>query len=499
MKTPLLYFILILLIAGDATSQGYEWALTANKQFRPYAVAIREDHFGNLFLASITDTLNHRMYSEIELRDSHQQIVWQKRITGNISLADMEITDNNHAIVVGYFQDSISIDNFNFNNNSGANTGLIFEMDNTGSVIWVHEINPVNGEFKPLDLFLSKNGLMYLTSDLNGGGSGSCAFHKLDNQGNIVQNKFPTFSSGIRTISHIIADTLGNIFVSGTCSSFATFDTISSNPDFAYQNFLVKYNNSFIAEWFVSKNYITFDNNNKLGTDGQQMLWAYNEMPDVNGDTVKVSKVEWNGTISSSFIGPLALSFFPGIDFSVDSSGNSILALEVFSRIFLYRFDPSFNLIWEDTLLTSNSGSPHYSGLIAYDSSFYLAAAYSTDSLVLDNFLLVNPNLLSLSASDLFICKWGYNQISTEIPSTEFSDGFTLYPNPTMNHLYFRNSQSKQIEFDDISIHDNSGRQLMHIHHPSTDYIDISDLKSGIYLLRYSANNKFFVRKFVKQ
>lgn len=49
MKTPLLYFILILLIAGDATSQGYEWALTANKQFRPYAVAIREDHFGNLF------------------------------------------------------------------------------------------------------------------------------------------------------------------------------------------------------------------------------------------------------------------------------------------------------------------------------------------------------------------------------------------------------------------------------------------------------------------
>ena len=111
MKTILPVTLLIILFINiTSKAQSWEWAYTIGSTPRSQATAIKEDHSGNYYFAFYTDSVTTRLFTQMEKRDANQQLLWQKQITGNATITDLEINASNHAVVVGYFLGTISID-----------------------------------------------------------------------------------------------------------------------------------------------------------------------------------------------------------------------------------------------------------------------------------------------------------------------------------------------------------------------------------------------------
>jgi hypothetical protein len=494
-KILLLIHAFILTISFQITAQSWQWAFTTGTIPRSQAVDLKQDQAGNFYLATFSDSASTRISTQFEKRNINQQVEWQKQITGNATITDLEINAANHAVITGYFLGSITIDGNNLTSFSPTEySGFIFETDQLGVVQWVHDLNPVSGDFKTNDLFISADGTMYLTSEVSGS-FGFCAFHKLDAQGNIVKNEFNNNFED-RTFSHILADDAGNVYLSGTCGNGATFDSINADPLFSYQNFLVKYDSAFKAQWLAVREYITFDDNNGLSTDGQNLYWAFNNFTS-GMDTIKIIKCDHDGQILNSIDGPLSNSFFPSIDFTVDRFGNGVLAANTFVRIFLFRYDNALNLTWQDTILTGTSGFPFNHGLSCYDSSFYLAAYYFSDTLMIDNFTLLNPNAATNYPTDIFVAKWEYQSPVAISTIEEDNTSIITFPNPVKNELNIKISGFKKDAL--IKITDVMGN-VVYSEHIITSDLKIQNLNfcKGVYFVVMSdEKNNLITKKIV--
>lgn len=499
MKSILLFTGLIIaeIFTSNVNGQNYEWAYTTAKSPATKVSTIRKDHGDNFYLATFLDTSSSYVQSELEKRDNNQQLLWNKMLTGDVYISDMEVNSSNGIVVIGYYNDSLTIDGSTIVNVGFDYSGFIFEVDENGVLQWLHDINPINQIFQPVDLFIAQDGFMYMTSEFAGVLNDFTAFHKLDLQGNIIKSEFNN-NTEVRTYSNILADAEGNVYLSGTCGNFATFDTISSDVNFAYQNFVIKYDSSFRALWFHSREYITFDHNNSLETDGQSLYWAFVDFSNLNADTVKIVTLDLAGNILFDFPAPVPQSFFPGIKFSMDSTGTSLLALEVFSRLFLYGYDQAFNVMWEDTLMTGSSGFPFTSDIVSYDSTFYVAGLYYADTLPVGSFTLINPNQGANRPSDVFVTRWMESAI-TSIPNVaQDNKGLTIYPNPANDNIHFGSISNKNISVS-LKIFDSMGREVFSNSKSTGEAIDISQWSTGVYFVTMIAGDEVRNGKFLKE
>jgi len=400
---PIVATIILICVAGTVQAQDYAWAISLNKTPHTYPAAIRKDSSNNIYLATVTDSLNVPVATAVEKRNAALQLQWRIDIAG-AAITDAEINPDNQLVVIGYFKDQVTIAGSLLTGTGGNNTGFIFALDEAGSLLWINALSPLQNRFEPVDLFITANRVMYLSAK-NDGTDGMCSFHQLNASGNISKSEYTqTFEN--RTFSHIIADTVGNVYLSGTCGNFARFDDIAANPDYSYQHVLVMYDSSFTARWLLSRNYITFDDNNKLCTDGRNIYWVYDEFIN-NQDTVKIQKLDFQGQVLSTIYTPFPQVFFPSFDFSTGSDGNSTYLLQAGVQKFIYRYDSTFTITWQDTLMSQSSGFPLRNSLICYDSSFYMLGFYQNASLNLNDFTLANPNAGGNYRSDVFAFKWG--------------------------------------------------------------------------------------------
>ena len=103
-KNLLLLLIGYTLFLSTVNGQACQWGITAALPTRSQAVGVKEDHQGNLYVASYTDSMSSRLFTSIQKLDQNPQMIWQKKIIGDAGITDVEITSSNHAVITGDFQ-----------------------------------------------------------------------------------------------------------------------------------------------------------------------------------------------------------------------------------------------------------------------------------------------------------------------------------------------------------------------------------------------------------
>ena len=96
----------------------------------------------------------------------------------------------------------------------------------------------------------------------------------------------------------------------------------------------------------------------------------------------------------------------------------------------------------------------------------------------------------------------GYSEDSEEACATttvpdavdEVTATFNMYPNPVEDKLYIETD----VEIEDVVVYDVCGRQQDNVA-IRQHFVDVSDLTSGIYLIKIVANDSGFIRRFVKK
>ena len=471
-------YTLALFLSSAAHAQILDWAFSTGYPSSTHVAALRQDMAGNIFLATNHDSSGAMLSSTIERRDEFQNVMWSQTFTGLNKITDMEMNSFGHPLICGWFIGDFIFGNDTLHSTPDASAFLV-ELDSSGHNIWTRIFNPIPGsDFKPVDMHIDNFDNIYLTATYSGLSPGFTSFHKLDMWGLPLQDEF-NMSSDIRSFSHIIADDNGNVYLSGTCSNQAQFDSLTA-PIGSYQNFLVMYDSQFNAQWLITRPYITFDDNNALSYDGLHLYWSFIEA-NSNADTIKLVKTDLNGQILLDKVGPLAGIFFPGITFTTDAQGNGLFVANIFSRLFLYRFDNQFNQLWNDTLYTSASGFPIDISLACYDSSFYISSKYYNDSLFVGPVLLLNPNAANFG-SDLFVARW-INDPTLGIKRPSFTTSFSAFPNPTNGIVRLTLKKTEGL----LIVRNVLGAivQNYSISDDREHVIDLSELNNGFYFIQF--------------
>lgn len=102
--------------------------------------------------------------------------------------------------------------------------------------------------------------------------------------------------------------------------------------------------------------------------------------------------------------------------------------------------------------------------------------------------------------SDFFSSEVVYSDIGNfngtlSTADTNFLKTLKIYPNPTKGNTLFLN---KTASFN-VEIYNVIGKKILSINIVNTNKINISELKTGIYILKIKENNKVFTSKFIKQ
>lgn len=423
------------------------------------------------------------MQTRIEKRNASQQMLWQKIFVGKTTITDLEINSANHAIAIGWFSGTVAFDSFSLTSDGNYASGVVLEMDESGTILWAKKLNPVGNEFKLVDLYINAANQLYFSSALLGD-AGFCSFHKASATGDLLKSEFNNNFEN-RTFSHILVDDTGNVYLSGTCGNGATFDDLHSDPAFSYQHFVVKYDSSFTAQWLHTRSYFTFDDNNELAFDGQNYYWVFDEM-EGSVDTVRIVKLNPGGTIVRTVDAPLASAYFLVPNFSIDKAGNSTLLFNYYYKYYLFHFNADFEIVHTDSIKTQGGNL----GIMVecYDSTVYVAGCYGVDTLRINNLLLQNQNIGTSFPTDVFVSCWSNQSLLTETQRPILPQS-TLFPNPvTGNKLTIKSTDA----CTHMVLSDATGRKVMELQLSENESeVDVSRLRAGVYSAQLTSSKGY--------
>ncbi|MEO0310947.1 MAG: hypothetical protein RIQ89_604 [Bacteroidota bacterium] len=427
------HFLLLLFLVSSSRivhSQQFELAYSCSTEARSRPSAIIIDQYQNIYLSHNTDSVSTPHHTTISKYQSMtNNLLWQHTIAGQIRITDMEFNLQGSIYCIGYFKNTVIIDTTQLTATAGQSKGLVIKIDSAGSITMVSTITLSGAiEFEPVDLFISPSDQYYFTALTSGTGS-FCSFHQMSATGQIIKSELA--QNQVRSFSKIVADTNGNVYLSGTCSNFAQFDSFNSNPNFSYQNFLVKYDSSFTAQWLINKEYITFDEESKLKLFSHQLFWGINDFTN-NADTTKIIRLQLDGTIISELHSPLNITFFPSFHFDIDPSGTTTWVLNSFIRFFIYRYDANGQFIHQDTVLSQLSANGKEFHVTSTNNGYYITGTYMNDTLPFDSIMVYNPNSSNNYPSDIFIAKWHDQSTGLWTPAKE---PYQLLYDPINNSL----------------------------------------------------------------
>ncbi len=543
MKASILLFVVIsffcfLSIDANAQTPDWLWAQSAGDTGTEMADAVAVDASGNLFvtgkftsstLSFGSTTLTNTGMEDIFLAkyDADGNVLWAKSAEGTVSdVPSAVVTDDSGNIyLTGRFKSSTLAFGAVILTNSGNNDIFLVKYDADGNVLWAKcagGINYESGNAIAADAlgniyiagYFSSPTITFGSITLTNVGSYDMFLAKFDAGGNALW-AISVGDSDDEGINSVVADALGNTYVTGYFSSpTITFGSTTLTNLGSYDVFLAKFDAGGNVLWAKSAGGTDDDEANAVATDASGNVYGtgYFSSPAITfGSTTLTNagiqnmylvkydsegNVLWaksaGGTdhdIAHSVAVDVSKNSYmtgyfesPTIDFgstTLTNSGNG--------DMFLAMFDTNGNVLWAKSTGGTNFDEGN---AVATDISgnIYSAGYYSSTDIAFGATTLFNAG-----NGDMFCAK--LESSITGVDEVNHSFNVSIFPNPATNKIAIETNITGS-----ITIVNTSGQQLLQqdITGPITT-LDVSGLSTGVYMLKVVGKESVQVGKFIKK
>jgi hypothetical protein len=535
---------LIALFCSSVFAQTYEWAnlVEMNYSFNPtilHATAA-VDNSGNPVCARLVnfrEIYSTTAYGDIRLekRNSSGSLLWQNIISGKVDVSKLIVDSEDNMICTGTYRDSLVIGTTTLVQTDPNQTSFILKTDASGNFIWVKdgtEFAPEYGIITALELKSPNNFLVGVTNY-----SVNANIYEFNPGGNVVSIIEQTAAE---TISDINVDISGNTWAVGFAFNGPVFfnglDTIAP---FSYNDYVVKYNSSGIAQWVsfiedvtVQEFNIETDNSGNAYLSGNLFLsthfgnllangpqWIYDFFVtkiDPDGNYLWLNEIPPGNTLGDATIGntnflscgdngdTYLTGFFRG---EINFGNGVILNTATYDDLFVISYKQDGEIQWAKSassasydqgcgIITDNNGSCYVAGVVSQDAVFDTISVAGGD---------INVFLAKLSFDSPVSVE---GELPGDISSADKFELMQNYPNP------FNPSTSLQYtigsrQFVTLKVYDLLGREvatLVNEEKPAGSYeVEFSivgtsrdlSLTSGIYFYRLNAGSFTEVKKMI--
>jgi ribosomal protein S11 len=390
------FFLALVYLSIHAQSSDWIWAKTAVGTISDVGRCVATDPTGNIIVAgefysptitfgSITLTSIASDDIFIVKYDPAGNVIWAKSAGGIGSESGTGIsTDmNGDVLVTGSFDSpTIAFDSYTVNN-SGNDDIFVAKYDSSGNVLWAKSAGgnsydggnsicaDANGNVLITGYFCSSSIIFGSTTLLNGSMNNAWSdffVAKYDPLGNLLWAKSAGGTYDERA-EDIGTDAVGNIFVTGFFeSSTLHLDNITlTNPSFADEIFVVKYDTSGNVTWAKSAVGLGNDEPDELSID--------------QGGNILVTGYFYSSTITF---------------------GSVTLSLIGSSDLFIVKYDPIGNVMWAKS---AGGISSDYGAGIATDTlgNILQTGWFESSSIVFGSYTLINAGI---GVGNLFVTKY---------------------------------------------------------------------------------------------
>jgi hypothetical protein len=312
------------------------------------------------------------------------------------------------------------------------------------------------------------------------------------------------------TFMPIFFESYLKVYNSSDLTLHADFDT-TNGPQYASQNILIpefssSFNKAFILinnayEWGNEKGLVGILDLNSMTYEGEIDLGSNGINPDNimyhNGFIYTVNNKDWTGaSVSKIDVNAMTLSSTSNISTASTGCGTSCLK----QGNIVYQISQDSNLIEYDVVNMSNIGP-----ISNYNTNFYALAVDPTSG----NLFASNTDFFSYGKiyvydeydNDLYNFNAGITpgkivfDVRFNTGIEEIGNSIFIYPNPSSDKLYFDEKLEGTIDVYNIIGETLISKQINN----NQNFINISDLKNGKYILQYrNSVNKAITKSFVK-
>lgn len=460
--------------------------------------------------------------------DSNGGFVWVRKIRGPARISDLTTDSLNNIYVTGSFKGTVDFSNgpLELSRTSNGDADLfVMKLSDYGLPKWIQTIGgPDIDEGKSIEI--DKDANVIVTSIYNGLvdldptsamqvhtslGGYDFSIHKFDSDGTFIWAK--TIGSPSSIIAFDVAvNSQNDLYFVGRYSVSCDFDPGPSSHVITTLHgddyFVLKLdgNGDFIWVKTITGLYseigyaLDIDQNDRLYVAGHFSLTvdfdpgpSVYELTAVGGRDIFVQKLESNGDfIWANSIGTPQNDYCYGI--VADQLSNSYIVGKFgkTDEVFIQKLNPYGEWSWS----SPGPGSQvNNSWDLAMDvhSNLYITGYFAED-IDLDPAVPVQT-YSSNGSFDAYVCKLGTGE--TTNPSSCDPQNFILYPNPAHSTLMIQCLGSSDPM--DLEIYNAIGQLVMQKHsHFNQNFVDISRLSSGPYLIKSTLGNKVLVKRFVK-
>jgi hypothetical protein len=483
------------LLITCVSAQTVQWAHTLGLPSRSRTIAIANDSLGNSYTLGTARNSTESIMGvmvvgdlQLEKRDSLGSVLWTKRFPGHGGGFDIAATKTDDIIITGAFYDSIYFGGDTLKSAAFAQGMFLASFTSDGSLNWAHSDTSQWGGDLGVSITIADESSFYvcgISQSIQG------MLRKYDHKG---QKTWEKVILGVRNIDAVVLDRDRNIYLSGTATPEATFDTVPMPKDSAvsgYVSFVAKLDPSGKALWLRANPFTTFNISTSLAIDGFGYLSRVRQSGDFMSMIYEVID-PWNDSVMTSWSFPVSTGDFNRIPTNcLTSSGSSN---QFFGPYFvnchndttvIYQLGHGISfqgvIFLLDTIAVFKGGGLRCEAISLYNQAIYLSGYFHDPTLSLGSVVVTNDNNSAKFETSTFLTRITPTPLQSVRTPNGPQPSVTVYPNPATDAITI---EREDASLCDVMIYNMLGAIQYHQQTSSSRLtIDPHDLIAGAYTL----------------